>query len=255
MRINRIIKKVRKAIVLFGAIGIPCVIASQDPTQVLTVDDDKKECPHAEFQTIQEAINAAANGGEIKICSGTYPEQIVISKALKIVADKGASLIPAGVKPNAKDLAMDEDIAVFALVQNTKDVTIEGLLIDGTQSGINGCEMGKVGVAFVDASGSIKGTEIKNFGVSEKQSTFCEYNYGIFIQSSDEGVAEVSVEENKILGLGNKSIVGANMGTIVRAKENMIVGMEKGDDESKYGVFLDFGASGTIQGNKFAIME
>src|SRR5258708_19402230 len=67
----------------------------------LVADDDKVEWPNAGFKHIQDAVNAASPGDEIRICKGVYVEQVKISKPLDINADNGAILMPSAMQANA----------------------------------------------------------------------------------------------------------------------------------------------------------
>lgn len=40
----------------------------------IVVDDDRVECPNAAFTRIQDAVDAAAPGSQIRVCKGTYVE-------------------------------------------------------------------------------------------------------------------------------------------------------------------------------------
>ena len=42
-------------------------------------------CPNAQYSTIAVAITAASPGDEIDICPAVYPEQLIITKPLKLV--------------------------------------------------------------------------------------------------------------------------------------------------------------------------
>jgi pectin methylesterase-like acyl-CoA thioesterase len=44
----------------------------------LVVDDDKVQCPNADFTSIQAAVTAATPGTTIVVCPGTYTEQVTI---------------------------------------------------------------------------------------------------------------------------------------------------------------------------------
>jgi nitrous oxidase accessory protein NosD len=57
---------------------VPALLAS--PT-MLIVDDDGVQCPNANFQTINEAVLAAAPGALIRVCPGVYKESVPILKA------------------------------------------------------------------------------------------------------------------------------------------------------------------------------
>src|SRR5437660_12663989 len=60
-----------------------------DPT-LLIVDDDRAQCPNAQFTTaagIQQAIAAAPVGGKIRVCPGTYTP-ITIARTLTLQAPR-----------------------------------------------------------------------------------------------------------------------------------------------------------------------
>jgi pectin methylesterase-like acyl-CoA thioesterase len=44
----------------------------------LIVDDNLLDCPNAQYTTIQSAVTAAVPGDKIKVCAGTYIEQVTI---------------------------------------------------------------------------------------------------------------------------------------------------------------------------------
>jgi len=51
--------------------------------KVFVVDDDKAQCKHADFTTIQAAVTAAQPGSKILVCSGTYKEMVTVASAAK----------------------------------------------------------------------------------------------------------------------------------------------------------------------------
>src|SRR5882762_9399523 len=67
----------------------------------LLVDDDKVQCPTAGFMSIQKAIEAATPGNLIRVCPGTYREQLSIDKSLSIEGDNGAIVLPSDMTVNA----------------------------------------------------------------------------------------------------------------------------------------------------------
>ncbi|MEM2925682.1 MAG: NosD domain-containing protein, partial [Methanocellales archaeon] len=48
------------------------------------VDDDKVQCPNANFTRIQDAVNASMDGDTILVCNGTYVENVWVNKSLNI---------------------------------------------------------------------------------------------------------------------------------------------------------------------------
>src|SRR5262249_12930889 len=104
----------------------------------LVVDDDKLECPNAQFSSIQAAVDAASPGDEIHVCKGLYAEQVNIRKPLEINADNGATLKPSAMQANAASLFDAAPIATALLVADTTGVSISGLTVDGANNGISG---------------------------------------------------------------------------------------------------------------------
>jgi hypothetical protein len=164
----------------------------------LTVDDDFKDCPAAQYQSVQNAIFAARPGDTVSICPGTYVEGGggVGSNALIIVQDvtikgAGADLVritPRRTTPTGSRIAETTSPslrnAVGAIVmvngdyvptaippnaqQYAKDKTkltkvdISGVTIDG--DGV----YAEAGVVFRDAQGSVSNSRITNIVTTER---------------------------------------------------------------------------------------
>ena len=63
---------------------------------VWTVDDDRVQCPNADFTAIQPAINAASSEDTIWVSEGTYREEVSIDKSLDIVGSGASTTIING---------------------------------------------------------------------------------------------------------------------------------------------------------------
>ena len=236
------------AFLAYGSI----VTAEEAAMKQIVVDDDKVECASAQFSSIQEAVNAAAPGTEIKVCAGSYHEQVSINKTLRIVGDEGAVLAPTEIKTNASNLAMYEDMAAVLSIKGAADVFIQGLTMDGKNSGMTDCSAELAGIVFEDASGEINGVTIRNMSSASSES--CQTAYGIFAQSSDSGETDLKVNGSNIDSCKSGAIVGNNLGTIVRASGNKISGSESADTNVN-GLQLAFGAIGTAKGNSVAAIQ
>src|SRR5271163_3440769 len=148
----------------------------------LVVGPNKTACPNAAFSQIQAAINAANPGDYIRVCAGTYPEQLSITRPLEIDADNGAILQPGPIVQNTTSLFDASPIAAAILVADTTDVSISGLIVDGINNGISQCGPDLVGIMFRNASGAVADSAIKNFTLSASLAG-CQSGTGIFVQS------------------------------------------------------------------------
>ena len=131
-------------------------------SKVILVDDNKVECPSATFTKIQDAVNAASPGDTIHVCKGNYVEQVSIHISLTIAADNGAVLMPSNMQSNTTSLFDAAPLAVALLVSDATDVTIHGLIVDGANNGISACAPNLFGLAFQNASGTVRRTTVRN---------------------------------------------------------------------------------------------
>ena len=227
--------------------------AEEVAPQQIVVDDNKIECPSAQYSSIQEAVDAATPGTEIKVCAGSYQEQVTITKSVKLIGENGAVITPKGMKTNAENLAMYEDMAAVIAVRGVADVVIQGLTIDGKNGGISDCSTELAGIVCEDMSGKIERVNIRNMS-NNSQMESCQSAYGIFVQSSDTAETDLKVNQSTIDGCNSGAIVGNNMGTVVRSKGN-VINAAVGSEMNANGLKLAFGAIGTAKGNTIAAME
>ncbi len=139
----------------------PTASATAASGDLLIVDDDGLDCPNAEFTTIQSAVTAATPGDKIKVCRGTYIEQVTIPAGkddLTLFSEGARQAIikapPVMLPPQA-----------IVRVNGAEDVTIRHFTITGPGGGP--CNSIRYGV-FVDGGGSAlitdnHVTEIRDF--------------------------------------------------------------------------------------------
>ena len=217
----------------------------------LVVDDDKVQCPSATFSAIQDAVNAANPGDLIRVCPGTYVEQVLVDKPLTIQGDNGAIVMPKNMTANATGVASGLPLAVAILVKDAKDVEIGGLIVDGTNNGITGCSPRLIGILYQNASGTMKHNAIRHMSLTANLNG-CQSGDGIDVQSSPGEASKVNIENNSVHDYQKNGITGNEIGTTVAIQENSVTGVGPTTGAAQNGIQVGFGATGSVEGNRVA---
>jgi hypothetical protein len=116
-----------------------------------------RSCRTAAFRTIQSAVNAAPAGGTVVVCTGTYHEQVVLSKPLSLNG-QDAVINQAGVTPafmvTLPGLGKQTIFAGVVIVSS--DVTISGFKVTKAQG---------EGILAAGLGGTITGVNISDNAV------------------------------------------------------------------------------------------
>jgi parallel beta helix pectate lyase-like protein len=233
------------SILLVLLLPLPAIAA--EPPQ-LVVDDDKVECPNAAFTRIQDAVDAASPGATIRVCKGTYVEQVAIGKPLTIAADSGAVLMPGTMQQNSTSLLDGTPITTAILVAGTTGVSIDGLTVDGTNNGLTQCAPRLFGIAFQNASGEIGHVAIRNFKLGAALGG-CQSGTGIFVQSGGGGNSNVEIDSSTIHDFQKNGITADEVGTQVSVHDNVVTGIGPTSGAAQNGIQIGFGAGGAISMN------
>ncbi|RLF59549.1 MAG: hypothetical protein DRN27_02355, partial [Thermoplasmata archaeon] len=191
---------------------------------VIYVDDGFNEQTHGwnitYFNTIQNGINAAENGFIIRVCNGTYYENIIINKSIKIFACfKNSTIIDGGEK----------DCVVTI---NSPSVNLSGFKI--INSGINNNDCG----IEITADNAIISNNIitnNNIGVNLCNSDYNEvlnneikiYKQGIYIFNSSNNI----INNNTIYNSPNDGIIIVNTSFENEISYNQIL-------ENNFGIWI-----------------
>ena len=221
-------------------------VAHNEASPALVVSSGN-QCPGATFHSIGEAVEAAQPGDVIRVCAGTYPEQVVVNKALQIRADNGAIVMPNNMTANATDLTSGEALAAVFLVEDTQ-ADIAGFMVDGTNNGITGCSPQLIGILYQDASGSIKHNAVRHISLSSSLNG-CQSGGGIEVQTSSGNNSNVTIEENSVQNYQKNGITANNDGTRVTIQGNVVTGIGPTTGAAQNGIQVGFGAKGRIDGN------
>jgi nitrous oxidase accessory protein NosD len=225
------------------------VAATQDHDRKpdLLVDDDKVQCPAATFTSIQDAINAANAGSLIRVCPGTYREQLSITKSLSIEGDNGAILLPGGMVANTTG-SSGAPIAAAILVKDAANVEIEGLIVDTANSGITACSPDLIGILYQNSSGSIEHNAVRNTKLSASLDG-CQSGDAIVVQSLGGGTSKVSIDDNSVHDYQKNGITGNELGTEVTITKNVVTGLGPTTGAAQNGIQIGFGAKGGVLRN------
>jgi hypothetical protein len=141
---------------------------------MLIVDDDGLDCPNADFQTIQEAVDAAQPGAMIKVCPGTYVEQVEIP-----AGKDGLTLFSEGdLQAVIKAPPLMTSPKAIVRVNGAQDLTIQHFTITGPGGGP--CDSLEYGVR-VDDGGSAIVTDNHITEIRDTPFSGCQNGVGVLI--------------------------------------------------------------------------
>jgi parallel beta-helix repeat protein len=113
----------KRLVITLIAVFAACLVgpgAARAGTTMWVVDNDRMDCPRADFTSVQAAVTAASPGDTILVCEGTYHERVLIAKNDLTLRAKGAP----------SDVVVDADNLGHALhISGASGVTIEGFMV------------------------------------------------------------------------------------------------------------------------------
>ena len=233
--------------VFFAVPRMAAETQDRDRKPDLLVDDDKVQCPTATFTSIQDAINAANAGSLIRICPGTYHEQLSINKSLSIEGDNGAIVLPGNMVANATGFSGAPIVAAI-LVKDAANVEIEGLIVDTANNGIAECAPDLIGILYQNSSGSIEHNAVRNTKLSVSLNG-CQSGDAIVVQSLGGGTSKVKIDDNSVHDYQKNGITGNESGTEVTITKNVVTGLGPTTGAAQNGVQIGFGAKGGVSWN------
>jgi parallel beta-helix repeat protein len=117
-----------------------------------------------QFTTIQSAVDAASASSTVRVCPGTYPEQITISKSLTLTGlslGRSATIVPPSGGWIGNGYFGNNPFVAQVLVQHAT-VTINNIGVDANSEGGQCFASGRwIGIAYQAASGTIKNSVVR----------------------------------------------------------------------------------------------
>ena len=236
---------------IFFAASRPAFSQFSNTSANILVDDDKVQCPSAQFTTIQSAVNAATSGDVIRVCAGTYPEQVTISKPLTLRADNGVVVIPSGMTQNSTGAAGGDSIAAIFVVQGVQDVDLDGFIVDGSNNGLTGCSPRLIGIDYENASGNIRHNAVRHISLGSADSG-CQSGNGIEVETGSGSASDVKINDNSVWDYQKNGITGNEQGTELSVDRNVVTGIGPTPNIAQNGIQIGFGAAGKVTNNTVA---
>jgi hypothetical protein len=141
-------------------------------------------CTKPGYSTVQSAINAGA--ATINVCSGTYPEQLTITKAVKLTAINGTGTATVAMPAAAVDsttscdttgtLKQKDEISICT----AGTVSIAGLNVEAIIP-LETCADGLYGI-FVGEGSTLKATNVAINGASTSVNAFKGCQHGVAVE-------------------------------------------------------------------------
>lgn len=198
-------------------------------------------CPTAQFHTIQSAVDAAPAGSTIKVCAGTYVEQVSITTdglTLYSVPDLGAIIKAPAVMTSPKAIVR---------VNGAQNVTLRHFTITGPGGGP--CDSLEYGVR-VDGGGSATIADNHITKIEDTPFGGCQNGIGVRIGQMFTGdTGSGSVVHNQIDEYQKGGVVVDNAGSSAEVAFNVVQGVGATPLIAQNGIQISRGATGDVEHN------
>jgi hypothetical protein len=216
--------------------------------------------PGTHYPSIQAAVSAAqllTPPAIVRVCPGTYSEQVTITAPLTLegVPGSGASAGEDAVviTPPASGLTQSTTdqrggVAAQIFVQGTTAVSISNLTVDGTGNQVPGGDDLR-GILYQDASGTVNHVAVRN-EVPNDTPTGVQSGQGIFVETTSSSSADLTVENSSVHNYNKNGIVARYAGATLTATSNYVQGSGPISYIAQNGIEIAFnGAGGSIKDN------
>jgi len=231
-----------------ATVGPQLAPLSSNSDGMLIVDNDGLDCPNWEYPTIQSAVNAAQPGDMIKVCPGTYVEQVTIPSGkdgLTLFSEGDLQAViqapPAMLPPKA-----------IVRVNGAQDVTIRHFTITGPGDG--GCDSIRYGVRVDDEGSALITdnhiTEIRDLLQVGGALSGCQNGHAVDIgRVADAGVGTGTVVHNLIDKYQKGGVIVSNGGSRAEVAYNEVIGTPS-QTIAQNGIQVSANAVGDVHHNK-----
>jgi hypothetical protein len=255
-----------------GLAVLPAISASAATTH--WVNDNEatpappgKNCGHAGYTSIQDAVDAATSGDTVRVCAGVYDEQVRITgKSLTLTgAGSGEGNKGSIIRPSSPAVLtsfymypptcfwVGNRISPVVFVEDSASTTVTNLRIDGINlTTANPPANRLAGVLYADSGGTISNLMI----IDVKSLGYAQRTYVIDVSACEGTAREVDVIENAIDDFSRGAIQAQGGDLTALVSENKITGPGTiGPLNVPNGIVFIGDATGTADGNYLTKMH
>ena len=197
-----------------------------------------------DYQTIQEAINAAAAGDTVEVRAGTYAEQLRINKDLRLTGagvDATVILAPPTLLPGV--LSTNALVEIF----NGASVSMSRLTVSGPGSGTCGPTALRHGIRVLQRA-HLDFTHGRVENIHDTPMAEClRTGTAILVGGAAGPSASATISHSEIRNFQNAGVTVLGAGSWADIRHNTITG--PGRIAGTYGIDMGAGAVGTISHN------
>ncbi|MDZ7268990.1 MAG: right-handed parallel beta-helix repeat-containing protein [candidate division KSB1 bacterium] len=196
-------------------------------------------------KTIQNAVNTVNVGGNVHVASGTYVEQVTITKSLHLL---GAGAPTTIVKAPATIPAASNPASTVIDVNGAGvSAEITGFTVSGP--GPTGC--GSIGAGiFVRGNAHADIHHNKVLDIRDNPISGCQNGIGILVgRASFATSGTATIRNNEIAGYQKGGIVVSNVGSNATIEDNTVTGAGAVNFIAQNGIQVSAGATATLTRN------
>jgi parallel beta-helix repeat protein len=221
---------------------------SSSHPQLLVVDDDRTECPSAQFTRIQDAVNAASPGAFIKVCRGTYVEDVQVPAGKDNLTVYGTGFLEVTIKAPPAPTVASLDYVEVVHVTGAKNFKLINVVVTGPFTGLAGCSQRYAGVR-VDAGGSagLFGDVVTQIRDATETLNGCQQGIGILVGRASTGqVGSAEIAYTLVNRYAKGGIVVDNAGSYGYIHHSIVQGDGPTLTSAQNGIQISRGATGTV---------
>jgi len=211
-------------------------------------------CEAPRYATIQGAVDAVSPGTSIKVCPGTYAEQLVIEKSVKVIGADPATpptvMAPEVVAHPTGPCATGAEADVEVMVCAASPVRLSNLHIDARFSEPT-CEVKLYGV-LVGGGATLTATHDEVLGASSA-SRRCSSGIGVAVGTTGavEQTGHATLRKVAVSGYTGRGIAATGAGSSVSVTASDVRGGAEGSS-GPTGIEISQGATGAVKGSTIA---